>query len=60
MAPIASVAIAAASAVAVATAPNGIPAADRIAGFTNRMYDIVKNVLKPPRASIRSDDPRAP
>ena len=35
--PIASVATHAAIAVATATAPNGIPAADRIAGLTNRM-----------------------
>ena len=35
--PIASVATAAAIAVATATAPNGIPPADRIAGLTNRM-----------------------
>jgi hypothetical protein len=35
--PIAMVAMAAAIAVAVATASNGRPAADRIAGLTNRM-----------------------
>ena len=35
--PIASVVIAAASAVQTATASNGTPAADRIAGLTNRM-----------------------
>ena len=35
--PIAAVATHATSAVATATAPKGIPAADRIAGFTNRM-----------------------
>ena len=35
--PIASVATHAAIAVATATASNGIPAADRIAGLTNRM-----------------------
>src|SRR3954468_17544255 len=59
MTPIASVVTPAASAVATATALNGSPAADRIAGFTNRMYDIVRKVLTPPSSSTRSDEPRA-
>src|SRR3954453_15717763 len=55
----AAVVIAAASAVATATALNGTPAADRIAGFTNRMYDIVRKVLTPPSASTRVLLPRS-
>ena len=50
---------AAASAVATATAANGIPAADRIAGLTKTMYAIVRNVTKPPSTSARTVDPRS-
>src|SRR5436190_20914874 len=56
----ATVVTAAPTAVATATALNGRPAADRIAGLTNRMYDIVRNVLTPPSSSIRRLEPRAP
>ena len=60
--PIASVAIAATSAVDVSSAPNicGPPAAPcRISGFTNRMYAIVTNVVAPARISRRTVVPRA-
>src|SRR5215213_4068863 len=53
-----TVKIAAASAVETATAPNGMPAADRIAGLTKTMYAIVRNVTKPPSTSLRTVDPR--
>ena len=53
-----TVKIAAASAVATATASNGIPAADRIAGLTKTMYAIVRNVTPPPSTSRRTVDPR--
>ena len=55
----ASVKIAAASAVATATASNGIPAADRIAGLTKTMYAIVRNVTTPPSTSVRTVEPRS-
>ena len=57
--PMASVKIAAASAVATATAANGIVACDRIAGLTKTMYAIVRNVTRPPRTSIRTVEPRS-
>ena len=43
--------MAAAAAVAVAAASNGTPADARIAGFANRIYAIVRNVVMPPRTS---------
>ena len=55
----ASVKIAAASAVATATAANGISACDRIAGLTKTMYAIVRNVTTPPSTSVRTVDPRS-
>ena len=57
--PMTSVKSAAASAVATATAANGIVACDRIAGFRKTMYDIVRNVTTPPRTSIRTVEPRS-
>jgi len=47
-----SVPINAANAVAVNTAPESIPAADRILGFTARIYAIVMNVVIPARISV--------
>jgi hypothetical protein len=57
--PIAIENTAAARAVATATASNGSPAADRIAGLTNRMYAIVRKVVSPPSASTRRVVPRS-
>ena len=55
----ASVKIDAASAVATATASNGIFAAHRIAGLTKTMYAIVRNVTTPPSTSVRTVEPRS-
>ena len=54
-----SVKIAAASAVATATASNGMSACERIAGLTKTMYAIVRNVTKPPSTSVRTVEPRS-
>jgi hypothetical protein len=40
--------------VAVSTAPKSIPAAFKTAGCTKMMYAIVKNVVRPARASVRT------
>src|SRR5215467_7789583 len=40
--------------VAVSTAPRSIPAAPMTAGWTNRMYAIVRNVVTPARTSVRT------
>ena len=42
----------AAKAVAVNTAPRSIDAAERISGFTARIYDIVKKVVTPAMISV--------
>jgi hypothetical protein len=34
------------------TACDGIPANDKICGFTNKIYDIAKNVVKPAITSV--------
>ena len=49
---ITSVAKDAAKAVAVNTAPRSIDAAERISGFTARIYDIVKKVVTPAMISV--------
>ena len=50
--------LAAAAAVAATAGPVGTPAADRISGFANRMYAIVRNVATAPRTSAAGVDPR--
>jgi hypothetical protein len=45
--------------VAAATAGTGIPVWLRIAGFTNTMYAMVRNVVAPARTSVRHVDPRS-
>lgn len=52
--PIATVMIAAPKHVAVKPALNGIPAASIIAGFTAMMYDMARNVVKPPMISVET------
>ena len=54
-----SVAAAAEMAVAVNTAAGSIPAAERIDGFTARMYTIETKVITPPRTSLRIVVPRS-
>ena len=44
--------------VAVKIAPAGIPAADKMAGLTARIYDMEKNVVIPAMISVRTVDPR--
>ena len=45
--------------VAVSAALNGMPAACIIAGFTAMMYDMAKNVVRPPMISVGTVLPRA-
>ena len=53
------VAIAAERAVAVNTLPQAIPEAERISGFTARMYAIARNVVTPATISLPTVVPRA-
>ena len=57
--PIISEQIALAAAVAAITGSCGIPAADKMAAFANRMYAMVRNVASPPRTSRAGVVPRA-
>jgi hypothetical protein len=57
--PMRSVPKTAARIVATVLGPDGIPANDRIAGFTTTMYAMVANVVAPPRTSIRTEVPRS-
>ena len=47
----------AARAVAKNTPPRGMPAAERMLGFTARMYAIVMNVVIPATTSVLTDVP---